>query len=543
MPPKLKNGNPVRKHVTTACTPCRDAKAKCDGSKPSCKNCESKNKVCSYRQRDDKRNRIPIRIAVTLLAERVAFLSQLIRNNGLEVPEMNEADQDTLRSILQTLGLRCEGVRVGDQESSNSGAILPENERVISVASQVTNGQTNMTNTQRSDLGGRGDYNYTGNDLHAFCEAPDPQIPVEDVSEGTLLIDCDSANSTHIGPTQNGQIPNPLPGMSRMHDQDPTQPRPNEIPISGLPETDSDDEVVEQLSYRLGRVQVTHDGQLRYFGSTSNLTLLDALVSIGNPNSTSVQKDMQDTLENLKLDMQVEEAFEKHLLELYFAWQDPCLHVVNIEAFWKARLQNRYEDSNSQYYSRSLCAMGAAYEPKFHPDLVTFPRSLSEFFSDRAKTLLEAEIENPSLATVQTLVILSNYEASSTRDSRGWLYSGMAMRLAFDLGLHLDMIPYVEKGIISAEECETRRTVFWGAYLNEQFWGYYLGRSARSPMAGVTVRKPYWNDSYSTIHTAARWRAYGCPQVSIQSISNPIDMICGQWVSLYDLMLPATDVL
>ncbi|KAJ6071131.1 hypothetical protein N7499_009145 [Penicillium canescens] len=404
-----------------------------------------------------------------------------------------------------------------------------------------------MTNTQRSDLGGRGDYNYTGNDLHAFCEAPDPQIPVEDVSEGTLLIDCDSANSTHIGPTQNGQIPNPLPGMSRMHDQDPTQPRPNEIPISGLPETDSDDEVVEQLSYRLGRVQVTHDGQLRYFGSTSNLTLLDALVSIGNPNSTSVQKDMQDTLENLKLDMQVEEAFEKHLLELYFAWQDPCLHVVNIEAFWKARLQNRYEDSNSQYYSRSLCdamcAMGAAYEPKFHPDLVTFPRSLSEFFSDRAKTLLEAEIENPSLATVQTLVILSNYEASSTRDSRGWLYSGMAMRLAFDLGLHLDMIPYVEKGIISAEECETRRTVFWGAYLNEQFWGYYLGRSARSPMAGVTVRKPYWNDSYSTIHTAARWRAYGCPQVSIQSISNPIDMICGQWVSLYDLMLPATDVL
>ena len=45
----------------------------------------------------------------------------------------------------------------------------------------------------------------------------------------------------------------------------------------------------------------------------------------------------------------------------------------------------------------------------------------------------------------------------------------MAMRLAFDLGLHLDMIPYVEKGIISAEECEIRRTVFWGAYLNEQY--------------------------------------------------------------------------
>lgn len=68
--------------------------------------------------------------------------------------------------------------------------------------------------------------------------------------------------------------------------------------------------------------------------------------------------------------------------------------------------------------------MGAAYEPKYHPDLVTFPRSLSQFFGDRAKALLELEIENPSLATIQALVICSNYEASGTRDTRGWLYSG-----------------------------------------------------------------------------------------------------------------------
>jgi hypothetical protein len=70
------------------------------------------------------------------------------------------------------------------------------------------------------------------------------------------------------------------------------------------------------------------------------------------------------------------------------------------------------------------CAMGAAYEPKYHPDLVTFPRSLSQFFGDRAKALLELEIESPSLATIQALVICSNYEASGTRDTRGWLYSG-----------------------------------------------------------------------------------------------------------------------
>jgi hypothetical protein len=45
----------------------------------------------------------------------------------------------------------------------------------------------------------------------------------------------------------------------------------------------------------------------------------------------------------------------------------------------------------------------------------------------------------------------------------------MAMRLAFDQGLHLDVTPYVEKGIITAEECKIRRTVFWGTSLNDQY--------------------------------------------------------------------------
>ena len=47
-------------------------------------------------------------------------------------------------------------------------------------------------------------------------------------------------------------------------------------------------------------------------------------------------------------------------------------------------------------------------------------------------------------------------------------FAGMAMRLAFDLGLHVDMTPYVEKGIVTADECRMRRMIYWGVYLNEQ---------------------------------------------------------------------------
>lgn len=70
------------------------------------------------------------------------------------------------------------------------------------------------------------------------------------------------------------------------------------------------------------------------------------------------------------------------------------------------------------------CAIGSAFEARYHPTFITFPKSLSEFFADRAKALLEIELDTPCVATVQALVILSCHEGSSNRDARGWLYSG-----------------------------------------------------------------------------------------------------------------------
>jgi hypothetical protein len=42
------------------------------------------------------------------------------------------------------------------------------------------------------------------------------------------------------------------------------------------------------------------------------------------------------------------------------------------------------------------------------------------------------------------------------------------MRLAFDLGLHIDMTPYVETGRMNATEVEVRLVAFWGSYVADQ---------------------------------------------------------------------------
>lgn len=55
---------------------------------------------------------------------------------------------------------------------------------------------------------------------------------------------------------------------------------------------------------------------------------------------------------------------------------------------------------------------------------MTYPKSLGEFFGDRAKELLEIELDSPCVSTVQALVILSSHEIGVGSDTRGWLYSG-----------------------------------------------------------------------------------------------------------------------
>lgn len=130
------------------------------------------------------------------------------------------------------------------------------------------------------------------------------------------------------------------------------------------------------------------------------------------------------------------------------------------------------------------CAVGATLTSRYCPDL---PESLVDFFSTRSKALLEVEMDSPTLSTVQSLGILSGVEALLTRDARGWLYSGkfealrkrafianyfiigMAMRLATDLGLHIDAAPFAERGLMDLEEAQLRSSTFWGTYIHERY--------------------------------------------------------------------------
>jgi hypothetical protein len=91
---------------------------------------------------------------------------------------------------------------------------------------------------------------------------------------------------------------------------------------------------------------------------------------------------------------------------------------------------------------------------------------------------------------VQALVILSATEAAFTRDARGWLYSGMAVRLSADLGLHLDPSEDLAEGAVSKRELDVRRTTFWGTFVHDSMWALYVGRAGSINVRDIEVGRP-----------------------------------------------------
>lgn len=80
----------------------------------------------------------------------------------------------------------------------------------------------------------------------------------------------------------------------------------------------------------------------------------------------------------------------------------------------------------------------------------------------------------------------------------------MAMRLCFDLGLHVNVDSYVEKGVMSAVEARMREVVFWASYVHNYRTSFTLGRPFTLDTGEIHVRKP----SVANRATYGTWAIY-----------------------------------
>ncbi|KAI0974639.1 fungal-specific transcription factor domain-containing protein [Xylaria arbuscula] len=559
-------GQSRRKHVTTACLNCRESKIKCDADVPVCSNCRNKGKECRYQGGEDKR-KLSLRVAIELLSKRTAQLYDFIHENGLQIPPMEPDSEASLKKAMD--GLKLSHLLPSTKRASSPAAAStgtrasePQSAENIRLLSQLdqhgqfvgTPGAQHLQ-TPPQTLGLVGENETSQGNLFPglfYPELPaDSSFPLSNQLDHVLSdwewnpLENVASNIPPIYTAEIGTFDDADSGGSHPFKPLPslTGSSPNSQTNVSTADTEETKEIIGMLSDRMGSLRIEPSGQVRFYGPTSNFNLVDMPAPDNLTVHRTVRSDGQDCLDRLGIGVAVPPDIEEHLANLYFAWQDPAIHVVTRSVYEEAK-DKWHDGEDTPYYSlglmNAICALGAAFEDRYHPTFITFPRSLSDFFADRAKALLDIELDSPCTATVQALVVISGHDIGCKRDARGWLYSGMALRLSLDLSLHIDLSSFVARGALSHEEVSIRQTVFWGAYTADCMWSHYLGRPSHTSIRTITVPKPGANLSFQV---TGQWIPYVQPR-SLEDCSPVVDCVditSAQRSLLWEIITPLSE--
>ncbi|EAW20573.1 Zn(II)2Cys6 transcription factor [Aspergillus fischeri NRRL 181] len=215
------------------------------------------------------------------------------------------------------------------------------------------------------------------------------------------------------------------------------------------------------------------DGEMRFFGPTSG-RLQFAAQGI-SPEKDSNARVEAEPLASTAYDAFVPTELETHLIDLYFAWEQPWYQIVDEELFRESMAnRGRYFTPLLLY---SILAMGSRYSDRVETRTdANDPNTAGRFFLEQAKTLLHGEMERPSLTTIQALGLIGMFYIATGADAAGWLHHGMANRLSLDMGLNLDPAAFEGAVSMSPKEMQLRRQIYWTLYCHDKLSASYTGR-------------------------------------------------------------------
>ena len=153
----------------------------------------------------------------------------------------------------------------------------------------------------------------------------------------------------------------------------------------------------------------------------------------------------------------------EHLLALYFCWEYPTFASLSKEHFIEDFRKGipRY---CSSLLVNALLAMACRFSDRVgsRSDLNDETTAGDHFFLE-AQRLLDAEEDLHVLTTIQALGLMSIREASRGNVSQGIFLSGQSIRLAIEMGLHLDVEDEEEDEATDRDQA-VREATFWGAF-------------------------------------------------------------------------------
>ncbi|KAL5363838.1 fungal-specific transcription factor domain-containing protein [Aspergillus floccosus] len=235
-------------------------------------------------------------------------------------------------------------------------------------------------------------------------------------------------------------------------------------------------------------------GRLRYFGPTTNCHIYSELVGEAESNRPNQEQDRrtQRVLSTLSLDT------HDYLISCYWRHYNTVIPVVHQEAFEEGQMAG-----GGQFYSGFLhiciLAAGFRFADKARPDIMRImsPSTRESSLHREAKYMLDYELERPGgISLIGALLLLGDLEVGCGRDNVGWLYSGMANRLCFDIGLHLDV---TDLGL-PQREMDIRRMTLSACVVYDRYWALFLGRPTALKLDDLEVYQ--LSEQFNTLGTS-----------------------------------------
>ncbi|KAJ6503261.1 fungal-specific transcription factor domain-containing protein [Mycena vitilis] len=302
----------------------------------------------------------------------------------------------------------------------------------------------------------------------------------------------------------------PLPQRRRLNGSTANAPtQPDWKDMYTLEGSDHEDrEAVEGI----GALSLDEHSEVRFHGQTSGLHLLarssrtDARKegSLWNLPMARVWppiKDQTRLIHEEDLDIELPPVHvQEHLLQLYFTYIHPVFPLLH-----KTRFLTEY---NNRHISSPVPSLEHGNtspikpEPaqKFSPLLLLSMFSISARFSDQdsplppkgkmweaggkyfelAKRILAKVLHRSRPSTCQALLLLGYREFGIGSMEQGWIYIGMAIRMAIDLGLNCNLTDWKsgsgQHRLFGPQETQTRRQIWWACLVADRYGSMYMGR-------------------------------------------------------------------
>ncbi|KAJ5098469.1 Transcription factor [Penicillium argentinense] len=253
------------------------------------------------------------------------------------------------------------------------------------------------------------------------------------------------------------------------------------------------DQFESELSGRMSELLL--DGSRKFIGGTSNLIFLPPGSELHETNSIpggSALPPAHD-IQPMRRWTQVTEddSLISHLLTMYFTWHYPFFTILAKDMFYRDYVRGVSSPYCSPLLVNAMLSLGCHFSswPGAFSDPHNSITAGDHFFKEAKRMVLENdEHENAKLCTVQAFALMSVREAGCGREGKGWVYSGLSFRMAFDLGLNVDATTLGAHNL-TEEERDARRITFWGCFLIDKCWSNYLGRQPQFTSSNTSVSK------------------------------------------------------